>query len=312
MKVSKGKLSKSKKKGIVTIVGSVSVVTAGLVAAFLVGWNQMDAKYRLEIETLKQTIDTNQRTVYTASGDGIAAGTAITEENVTMSTIFSSIPSEYYLTSDDFGKIATVDIAPNQPVYMNAVGEDLIFSLREQEFSLLNLSTNLEENDFVDVRIMFPNGENYIVLAKKCIMNLNLSQNNCFFWLDEQEISLISSAIVDTYLHEGAILYTTKYIDDGQEQTEATYTPTGDCMIAMQNNPNILELATNSLNASARTAMDARLQAYESTNNVDLSTSVSKYENSQDDEQDETATDPSVLTGVDTGEDLVYNVGEED
>lgn len=303
------RISRGKKKKLLIMIASILVVVAGVAAAFIIGLQQIRSNYDLKTARLEQEIETNKRTVYLANGT-IPAGSKITGENTRSESIYSSQPIEYYMTEADFNKIAAVDIADGQSIYSTMVGTDLEFGVREVEYALIKLSTNLVESDFVDVRIMYPNGENYIVLSKKDIKQLDLSINDIFLWLNEEEIMLMSSAIVDTYLHTGSMLYTTKYIEDSQEPTIPTYVPTTDCMIAMGNDENIVDIATVALNASMRMSLDSRLESYESNNNINLSDSIPNYQGSSSsnsfDGQD------GVLSGVDTGEsdDLVED--EED
>lgn len=292
------RISRGKKKKILVMIVSILVVVIGVTAAFIIGLRQVRAKYDLQRAILQQEIDSNKREVYLANGT-IPAGTKITRDNIRRESIFSSQPQDYYMTDSDIDKIAAVDIADGQSIYASMVGQELEFGVREVEYALLRLSTNLVQNDFVDVRIMYPNGENYIVLAKKDIKQLDLSTNDIFLWLNEKEIMLVSSAIVDTYLHNGAMLYTTKYIEDSQEATTPTYIPTTDCMIAMGNDENIIDIATAALNASMRTSLDSRLEEYINSNNINLSDSIPNYQGTNETSNDGVN---GVLSGVDTGE----------
>ena len=295
------RFSRGKKKKVLIIIISSLVIVAGIVAAFIIGLGQIEAKYRLEVATLESEMEANKRTVYLANSNGIPAGTKIDIANTHQATIYSSEPYEYYMSENDLGRIATVDILADQAINTSMVGDELEFGLRENQFSLVKLSSNLSVDDFIDVRIMYPNGENYIVLSKKHVKQLDLNINDVFLWLDEEEIMLMSSAIVDTYLHEGAILYTTKYIEDTQETTQPTYVPTTDCMVAMTNDVNILEEATTTLNASMRMSLDKRLSDYEANNDVNLNNSLNSY---QGDNSGNSNIDgeSGVLSGVDTGE----------
>ena len=128
---------------------------------------------------------------------------------------------------------------------------------------MFTLSNNLQDNDYVDVRIMFANGENYSVLTKKCIHKIDLTQNDIFLWLNEDEISLISAAIVDTYMHSGTSIYTTKYIDYGQSALQVTYQPNQEVMTAMANNPNIVSEAVEALDLEARQLLENRISVYD-------------------------------------------------
>ena len=78
---------------------------------------------------------------------------------------------------------------------------------------------------------------------------------------------LKSASIVETYMIEGAIIYTTKYIEDGQKATTVNYQPSSDVMAAMANDPNLLTEATNSLNASMRESIESRLNNGKSDEN---------------------------------------------
>ena len=37
---------------------------------------------------------------------------------------------------------------------------------RDYEISVANLTTDQKENDVVDIRVIFPNGEDYVILSK--------------------------------------------------------------------------------------------------------------------------------------------------
>lgn len=308
------RISRGKKKRLLIIAVSIAVVVAGVAAAFIIGLNQIKSKYELDKEHMQQEMEANKRTVYVANGP-IPAGTQITNSNTTPQIIYSSQSQDFYMTASDLDmkKVAAVDILDGQSIFSSMLGSELEFGVREVEYGLIKLSTNLSVNDFVDVRIMYPNGENYIVLSKKDIKQLDLSINDVFLWLDEEEIMLMSSAIVDTYIHAGSILYTTKYIEDSQETTAPTYTPTTDCMIAMGNDKNIVNIATDSLNASLRSSLDGRLQEYESNNNVNLLDSLPSYQgNTSDSSTNTTDGKDGVLSGVDTGEGTQEDNGSSD
>lgn len=282
------RLSKTKKRRLFAVVVCVILITGAFAGTVAICTNQLKNKYDLKLEELSATIASNQRTVYRALVD-IPAGTEINRENTEQVTVFSDMEEFVYMTEDGLGKIATADIFAGQNICANVVGDELAYSLRECEYALLTLSNNLITNDFVDIRIMYPNGENYVVLSKKCIQSLDLESNAVMFWLAEDEVMDMSSAIVDTYLHEGAILYTTRYIQDAQEALERNYQPSADCMVAISNDPNIVGEAKDALtarmSATLRTSLESRLNGSDgksgqgsdtsgNTGNVDLSGSI--------------------------------------
>ena len=65
--------------------------------------------------------------------------------------------------------------------------------------------------------VQFPSGQDYIILSKKKIDRLQYPA----FWttLSEQEILLLSSALVDAYLHN-ATLYALTYVEPERKREQ--------------------------------------------------------------------------------------------
>lgn len=294
------RISRAKKKKITNIVICILVVGLAFGAAFFFSLRAIQSRYEKENQTLKNQYDSVQHMVYVATSD-IPAGSALTEQNIAQTAISTSMDTSLYITEDDIGKIAVVDIATGQAINSNMIGSDILSSLRECQYAMLTLNGNLKVNDFVDIRIMYPNGENYTVLSKKCVKGLNLEANDIYMWLDESDIMNMSSAIVDVYLHEGTILYTTKYIEDGQSALETNYQPNTDVMAAIANDPNIVDEATQKLNANMREALEARLAILEkddqSNKSVDLSNAIASGQQSTTDSSGDASNESSSETG---------------
>ncbi|MEG1741668.1 MAG: hypothetical protein RR237_02195, partial [Acetivibrio sp.] len=121
----------------------------------------------------------------------------------------------------------------------------------------------LKPYDVVDIRILYPNGENYIVLSKKILKELNQERTICYLWMEEQETLFISSAMVDAYMTPGAILYTTKYVESEiQKPSIVTYIPSHQVMDLIQKNPNIVESAKLGLEKQVREKLELRLEEF--------------------------------------------------
>ncbi len=103
--------------------------------------------------------------------------------------------------SEDIGKVARLNISAGEDIHKSMVGDVLDQNWQETELNCIWLSTNLKQYDYVDIRILFPNGTDYIVASKKCIKSVKLSKNNVFLWLSESEILNLDAAIVDANLH---------------------------------------------------------------------------------------------------------------
>lgn len=66
-----------------------------------------------------------------------------------------------------------------------------------------------ETDKFLDIRIRFPNGEDYIVVAEKKITYM--TETGFYMYLDEKEVRRLSSARTDVEVYEGAMLYLSSY-----------------------------------------------------------------------------------------------------
>ena len=103
--------------------------------------------------------------------------------------------------------------------------------LREEEYNMIILPVDLETNDYIDIRLMLPNGQNFIVISKAKVevpenADGTYVADTIKIKLREDEILSISSAIVEAYGIEGAYLYATKYVEAGlQGEAIPTYVP---------------------------------------------------------------------------------------
>ena len=105
--------------------------------------------------------------------------------------------------------------------------EDFPDDLRMMEYTVINLPNRLEEGSFIDVRIMFPNGLDYIILSKKKVIDHWREEGRqdslIYLHMTEEEILRMSSAIVDASLVEGSSLYAVEYVAPDIEKTTKTY-----------------------------------------------------------------------------------------
>lgn len=245
---------------LIFILGTVSIVV------FLYFNNQtkcLKAEYEQIMNTAQLEKQNQQRMVYVANRD-IKAGERVTSLDVTYDNVYSSMDDSLFAVIGDSYKVARIDIPQGVQIMGAMVSEEEIENhVREEEFGMIYLSDNLVQNDRVDVRIFFPNGENYIVLSKKCLKDIRLDTATCYLWLDEQETLLISSAIIDAYTIEGAYLYTTRYVENSmQEPSVVTYTPSQDVIELLEDSPNILEEAKLSLSRKVRQSLKERIDLY--------------------------------------------------
>lgn len=159
------------------------------------------------------------------------------------------------------GKVSKIDLEPGVPLVASMLFDEqpLARDVRFQEFNVIQLPTNLQQGQFVDVRINFPTGEDFIVLSKKKVREL--SGTIVWYEMNEPEILMASSAIIDAYL-QGARLYALTYVDAGmQEAAIANYPSNPKVLDLMEKDPNILEEAKTALARQLRTTLDQNLSA---------------------------------------------------
>lgn len=124
--------------------------------------------------------------------------------------------------------------------------------VRRVEYNMFVLPMDLQTGDYIDVRIMFPSGQNYIVVSKKEveIPNIGGADSDDTIWLDlkEEEILNLSSAIVEAFQIKGSKLYVTKYKEAGmQEAAIPNYPANSEVMQEIKANPNIVSQAKEEL-----------------------------------------------------------------
>ena len=126
----------------------------------------------------------------------------------------------------------------------NQVQDDV----RKQEYNMIVLPMDLATGDYIDVRVQFPNGQDFIVVSKKEveIPNVNGTDSNDTIWisLTEDEILHMSCAIVDVAQVKGAKIYATKYTEAGMQKAATPTFPVNESTSALiRSDSNILERA---------------------------------------------------------------------
>ena len=247
------------------------LMTAGIVAAGLLiivlsvvlflGKRKLDDT-QAELDARVMEITSNQQLVYVAARD-ITKGEKLTEENAMQQKIYTGLPNSSYMQTDQLGQTATVDIAANEPVMANMITEvEITTDLRWYEVAVAYLMATQKNYDVVDVRILFPNGEDYLVLTKKTITDLLMDSNIFTVQANEDEILRMASAIIDAYTTSGTRIYTTKYIESNiQEEAIPNYPVNPDVIDLINSDPNILDQAIKTLNLKARNDLDKRLSS---------------------------------------------------
>ena len=156
-----------------------------------------------------------------------------------------------YIELNSIPLVAKVDMTANTILTRQLVASaDNIStdSVRREEYNMIVLPSQIETGDYVDIRLVLPGGQNYIVISKKEVTVPNIagipSEDTIWMNLSEEEILLLSNAIVEAYRIDGAKLYANTYTEPGmQDAAIITYTPSREVADLIQANPNIVEEA---------------------------------------------------------------------
>ncbi len=199
-------------------------------------------------------IESNTRLIYVTTGD-IKKGDILTEgENVQLEECLTALPDYVYITEEYLGNVAVVDIDAYTPVFVNMVSKEVITNdLREVEIGVARLNLNTSLNDYVDIRIRFATGSDYTVVSKKRVKAYDLKNSIFYTDLTESEILCLASATIDAYINTGTKIYLTTYEEPNIQEAAIPNYPVNETVYnLMATDPNIIEVAEETLNLQAR------------------------------------------------------------
>lgn len=234
----------------------ITMIIAALVIAFLLYMMYQQKAEKEEIENDKVTVYVLIKDV--KSGTNVATktekGGLLTSELSTVEVTRKAAP-ETAITASNYSNVITensifkIDLKSGTILSTDMIeesGDKTQDDTREQEFNMIVLPTQLQENDYIDIRLRLPSGQDYIVVSKKKV--LNADEITMWIRLTEDEILTLSNAIVEAYQIDGTLLYATKYIEPGlQNAASVTYVPTRSVLQLINSNPNVIQTAKDEL-----------------------------------------------------------------
>ncbi|GAV11546.1 SAF domain-containing protein [Paenibacillus sp. NAIST15-1] len=218
------------------------------------------AQYEDEIAKLRKLADAElqKRTSVWVFNQPLLAGKRIRSDDIAKIEMSSDLAPKQALNHPDqiIGKVLKIDTVPRTPVISTMLYEDGKMSddLRWVETAVIQLPLRLQEKDMIDVRIRFPNGQDYIILSKKEIKSMQYP--TIWAHMDEQERLLFSSACVDAFVNGGQI-YALRYIEP-QIQNEAVpnYPANEQVLKLIEADPSIVKKADTALTRLVRSRME--------------------------------------------------------
>jgi len=223
-----------------------------IIAAIIIGF-----LFMLLIKEKNQNKQESVQLVYVLTADvesgGIIDGSMVTTAQVPVtaasSTTIKSFPLFDDETGDEIAMKSKLDlkagtVLTEEMLYENDI--ELRDDLRKQEYNMIVLPIQMEIGDYIDIRLKLPTGANYIVASKKEVIDAN--ETTVWLNMTEDEILLMSNAIVEAYKMNGAKLDATIYTEPGiQEAATVTYQPSNNIGVLINSNPNVIQEAKTEL-----------------------------------------------------------------
>lgn len=227
-----------------------------------------DIEYAEQISALQLTIEEVGPLVdiYRLVDKG-EAGHEITQENLMLSQIPESMLTDAYVLDpyEVEGKFYKIDMQAESALTTDVVmEEEMKDSIRETDIVTNTRPSGLEVGDYIDVELVMPSGQKYVVAPKKRIYSI--TGTSVKLVMDATERHMYHSALVDYFLEKekGSMLQMAKYIDPGvQQAAQVYYSPSKSVLAIMQIDPNIGESLSTAILESRRSLMDdaiAKLQ----------------------------------------------------
>lgn len=142
--------------------------------------------------------------------------------------------------NDLIGKRLKIDVGEMSIINSDMVyKEDISDDIRLHEYLFLDLHDEITEGSYIDIRITFPNGEDYIVAEHKRVEKRK--ESSIYVYVNEEEILLMSSAKVDLDTYAGTKVYAILYARDYQNPASKDY-PANEHICELADwNPNMIK-----------------------------------------------------------------------
>ena len=192
-------------------------------------------------------------------------GDVISNDDLREITFYSTSRLMDAVKSDFTGKTLRQETKEGIIITESMVYEDTGVSddLRMYMFDYITVPEGIGQGDVFDIRISFPDGEDYIVARAKTIESE--SEKGIFLNATEKELLMISSAYVDTTIYEGAKIYASMYVTDYQELPVVNY-PVNMYVTKLADwDPNLINEIRDTLDVEKRRILEENLYEFMGT-----------------------------------------------
>ena len=229
-------------EGVVTSIPTDKIVTPESLAA-TAGKNVASLLEKKDDKLVAKVGKNNFASTITPGGDNNSSSSLNTNSNTSSNSNSNSGGD----SKSEKTIVATIDIPKGTVITekMLALKSEAVTdtnsinsTYRLVEYSMIMLPTELQKGDTIDVRISYPNGQDFIVVAKKVVEKSDSS--SIWLKLKEDEILKMNSAIIESYSVEGAKMYAVNYTQPGvQAAANANYPVSDKVYELLVQDPNI-------------------------------------------------------------------------
>ena len=185
-------------------------------------------KQQAQIDSLNQEVEdlqNNMEEVYVTSKD-VKSGSTVELDSVTTTLLPSdSIPENAVTTEEDLtDKIYKIGLKAGSYITTDMISDYKIHkNMRELDVVMDEIPVGLEEGDYVDIRISFPLGQDYIAMSHKKV--LSITGNTVKLIVIEHDFYRYESMKTDIATYQSTKIYAVKYVEAGLQPNGKVYYP---------------------------------------------------------------------------------------
>lgn len=247
----------------------LGIVTASVIVGVLMTLSILDVTQLIQLNKEKKTEILVEEVQQVVASRPIEAGSVLTSEDLMTLNVPVDFKVANVLAIEELvGQECVLNIDQFLPITLPMILEETeaTEAQRLYEFDYIRLPYELEIGDVIDVRIVFPNGQDYVVLSKKEVIQYerqseDLHKGLISLLVEEEEALRMSSALVDMILTERAELYTVTYINPkSQEAAKISYPVNRSVLSILEQNPNLLAMPDMVALTVNRSLLDSALK----------------------------------------------------
>lgn len=185
-------------------------------------------KQQAQIDSLNQEVEdlqNNMEEVYVTSKD-VKSGSTVELDSVTTTLLPSdSIPENAVTAEEELtDKIYKIGLKAGSYITTDMISDYKIHkNMRELDVVMDEIPVGLEEGDYVDIRISFPLGQDYIAMSHKKV--LSITGNTVKLIVIEHDFYRYESMKTDLATYQSTKIYAVKYVEAGLQPNGKVYYP---------------------------------------------------------------------------------------